>query len=112
MPSVVLEELTLRFSVPADSPDAPAATLNTLLEENVNVPNVSVPALTVVAPEKVFAALKLNLPAPAFANPAVPAITALIVVVALPTVIVGVPAANVREFAPPGISDQLCFVPL
>jgi hypothetical protein len=41
----------------------------------------------------------------------VPPNTALIVVVALPTVIVGTPPAKVSEFAPPGVSNQLCFVP-
>jgi hypothetical protein len=110
-PRVGPEAFTLTFSVPADSANAPAATLNGLLEEYVNVPNVSVPALTAVVPEKVLAALRLNLPNPALVNPAVPASTALTDVVALPTVIVGVPPASVSEFAPPGISDQLCFVP-
>jgi hypothetical protein len=110
-PNVVPEEFTLKFSVPADSPTAPTPTLNGPLAEKATVPNVSTPPFTVVVPEYVLAAHRLNLPAPVFVNPAVPPNTALIVVVALPTVIVGTPPAKVSEFAPPGVSNQLCFVP-
>src|SRR5439155_1451910 len=88
-------ELTIRFSVPTDSAFAPAEMFKGLGAEKETVANDRVPAVTAVIPEYVFAAVNTNLPAPLLLRPLVPAMTGSIRVVALPTLIAGVPAESV-----------------
>ena len=57
-----------------------------------------------------FVRLKLNLPRPALVKPEAPVIGTLSAVVALETVIVGVPPARVRGPPLPALMNQLCLL--
>ncbi len=71
------------------------------------------PALTAIVPVTVLDPLSVSWPAPVLLNPCVPATTALIMLVALLTAMVGVPLLMARVSGPPVpvLRVQLRFTP-